>query len=36
MRPSEFEQTLRKSGKTNGGSFLKADFHVHIPKSNDY
>ena len=36
MRPSEFEQKLRKSEKTSGGSFLKVDFHVHIPKSNDY
>ena len=36
MRPSEFEQKLWKSEKTSGGSFLKADFHVHIPKSSDY
>jgi len=36
MRPSEFEQQLRKSQSTIGGTFLKADFHVHAPGSSDY
>jgi recombinational DNA repair ATPase RecF len=36
MRPSEFEQQLEKSQKTSGGIFLKADFHVHAPRSSDY
>jgi len=35
MRPSEFEQQLGESPKT-GGTFLKADFHVHMPGSSDY
>jgi len=36
MRPSEFEQQLGKSQNTGGGTFLKADFHVHAPRSSDY
>jgi len=36
MRPSEFEQQLAKSQKTSGGTFLKADFHIHMPRSSDY
>lgn len=36
MRPSEFEQQLRKSQKSDGGTFVKVDFHVHMPRSSDY
>jgi len=36
MRPSEFEQQLGESQRTGGGVFLKADFHIHAPRSSDY
>lgn len=36
MKVSEFEKNLKRFGKTNGGKFLRADFHIHSPKSADY
>ena len=36
MKVKEFEKKLKKLGKTNGGIFQKADFHIHSPESKDY
>ncbi len=36
MLVSEFEQQLNLHAPTNGGNFLKADFHIHAPGSTDY
>ena len=32
----EFGKNLRTKGQGPGASWLKADFHVHLPTSHDY
>ncbi len=36
MTVSEFRRTLLSKGHGPGAHWLKADFHVHLPTSNDY
>lgn len=36
MTISEFRRTLRAKGHGPGATWLKADFHVHLPTSQDY
>lgn len=36
MTVSEFRRKLRAKGQGPGASWLKADFHVHLPTSNGY
>lgn len=36
MTVSQFRQTLRAKGYGPGATWLKADFHVHLPTSQDY
>ena len=36
MQVENFEEKLRKAANKNGGTFVKADFHIHSPDSPDY